>query len=329
MTVNLSEEQKRRMHELNDLIPGSKPFTKRLKELRDHLESESFRISHDPDADPVKVAEVCNWRCSHCGALMPPKMFFKRPKGVAGLGFWIRPTEHGCEQEKAYLENHKKYLEQIERDKQRNERIWQLKIAGLVGRLEHCTFDTFEPRNDWQDASGIKRRILSYASDILNGKAIKNWLILSGPVGTGKSHLAAAVVHAVLNQGKVAYFRNWTQYLNRIQATFDGGAGETQSEIISELDKGWLVVLDDLDKRRSTEWVKGLLYTFLNNRYNKRLPTIITLNTPLGAVDPKAPGRLALHDIMGGAVLDRAIESMYDYIEFNGPSYRSKQQWGN
>ena len=74
---------------------------------------------------------------------------------------------------------------------------------------------------------------------------------------------------------------------------------------------------------------KGVLYSFLNERYNKKLPTIITLNTALHAADPLAPGRLALQEIMGGAVLDRAIQSMWKYLEFNGPSYRSKIKMNN
>ena len=253
---------------------------------------------------------------------------------MPGLGQWIRPTEHGCIEE---IEHARAYTAwEAERAAAASAARWRekLDLAGLAGRLAACTFTSFLPRKAWPALAGLKAKVQEYADALLAGELPggKNWLVLVGPVGTGKTHLAAAVIREALQAGRPAYFREWTTYLQRIQATWDrrdDQGGERESDILAELQRGWLVAIDDIDKRRSTEWVKGRLFSFLNQRYNDQLPTIITLNIPLTAPDPRAPGRLALHDVMGGAVLDRTIESMHAYLEFNGPSFRSGQTWGN
>jgi DNA replication protein DnaC len=147
----------------------------------------------------------------------------------------------------------------------------------------------------------------------------------------GKSHLAAAAIHEALNAGWTnCYFRVWPEYLRRLQVSWnrpkdDNGEwiGESEADITEEFQKGRLIVIDDLDKRQPTDWSRSVLYTALNHRYNAQLPTILTFNFGPDHVDPKAPGRMALENYLGGAIFDRLLQSVFDVIEFNGPSYRS------
>jgi DNA replication protein DnaC len=310
------------------------PHSDQYKRMKDWYTSHEWDLLRDPEADPYEVAFTYEWVCPHCGELTPPQRFLPDPFGRQGRGMWIRPTSHGCTEEREHQQE--TALEEAERKNAEAAERWRRRLeqAGLVGKLATATFDNYEARDNWPEALTLKNRVREYADDLLAGRLEPghNWLVLAGPVGTGKSHLAAAVVRAALRDGKQAYFREWTTYLQRITTSWDkrdDPNAERESEILAELDQGWLVVIDDLDKRRSTEWVKGTLFSFLNNRYNAQLPTIITLNTPMDALDPKAPGRLALHDLMGGAVLDRTIESLWDYLEFNGPSFRSGKRWDN
>jgi DNA replication protein DnaC len=295
------------------------------------ITTDQYIISHDKDADPIEVARVCEWTCRYCGELVAPKRFQERPKGVAGKGKWVRVYDHKCREQEESRRALKLWEDQQKADE--SSRLWyaRMKRAGLIGRLEDCTFENFISRDDFVDAIDIKERVKNYIQALLAGKLKdKNWLVMAGTVGTGKTHLAAALVREALVAGKEAYFRSWTEYLQRIQASWDrrdDEQAERESDILDELNKGWLVVIDDIDKRRSSEWVKESLYSFLNTRHLNKLPTVITLNTRLQDTDPLASGRLALHDILGGAVLDRTIESMAAYIEFDAASYRSKKKW--
>lgn len=210
-----------------------------------------------------------------------------------------------------------------------------------MGWLSEATFASYSARDDWAGAQDVWQRTFTYTKAICGGNREKPFLLLCGQVGNGKSHLAASAIHYFLDkEWKRCYFRVWPDYLARIQATFNRAEdqpgsllrgetqAETEEEIVAELQGGEIIVIDDLDKRKPSDWVRGVLFSVLNHRYNKALPTILTLNYGPGDVDPKARGRLILEEYMGRAVLDRVIGGAYDVIEFDGPSYRSGIQWG-
>lgn len=245
-------------------------------------------------------------------------------------------------------------------DEQRALYLARLKLAGLRGRLQDATFTTFSQRHDWPDAEAIRARVWAYTEKLLGGelerqhsprpipalagseaetaaamlgwlnnnRPVKNWLILYGDYGTGKSHLAAAIIREAIDRGFTnCYFRGWVHYLQRLQWSWSRDEGDREAEkeadIVRELQQGQIVVIDDLDKRTPSEWVRSSLYSVLHYRYEADLPTILTFNYGPDDADPKARGRLALEAYLGRAVLDRLIESAYDVIEFAGPSYRS------
>jgi DNA replication protein DnaC len=277
-------------------------------------------LLRDPNADPVAVAQEQGWLCPFCGGLMLPATFMPDPWRRPGRGLWLAPTHHGCQQERGVLDQAAR-AEAVARDAARRVR-WTglLEYAGLVGRLGESTFDTFLARADWSDAQTAQARARAWWLNALDGKGAKPWLVLVGNVGTGKSHLAAACVRAALEAGKRSYFRVWGDYLKRLQLSW-GGGDEREADIIEELADGWLVAIDDLDKRRGTEWGREMLFSVINSRYNNRLPTVLTLNTALTELDAVAPGRLALESLLGAATLDRIFE-LATVVEFDGPSYR-------
>jgi DNA replication protein DnaC len=276
-------------------------------------------LLRNPNADPLAVAQEQGWLCPHCGGLMLPATFLADPWRRPGRGMWLAPTHHGCQQERSVLDRQAQ-AELAARENERRAR-WAglLEYAGLVGRLGESTFDTFLARSDWPGAQTVNAHVRAWWLNALDGKG-KPWLALVGNVGTGKSHLAAACVRSALENGKRAYFRVWGDYLRRLQMSWGTGAEEREADIVEELTDGWLVVLDDLDKRRGTEWGREMLFSFVNTRYNRRLPTIITLNT-LYEPDPVAPGRLVLDALLGTATLDRILE-LASVVEFDGESYR-------
>lgn len=295
-------------------------------------------------ASPEEAATRLNHRCPHCGTLLIPRIETYEASGKQRQMF-IWPDQHGCKQELKALKN--QAIEQAvnELEMQEEARKAILTRAGLIGWLGRATFDTFEPRPDWPDGETCKVRVMKYADDLLNHRLTpnhlgpNNWLILYGQYGNGKSHLAASVVREALAKGwSTCYFRVWTEYLKRLQASWkprpstssgraDDIDAETESDIVAELQDGRLVVIDDLDKKDPTVWTRGVLYGVLNYRYNAELPTILTFNFGPDDADPKAPGRLALEDYLGRASLDRLIGAACDLVEFGGPSFRSGVTW--
>ena len=249
---------------------------------------------------------------------------------------FIWPDNCGCEAERTGLEQERLQHEQESAHIREQARILALRRSGLVGWLADVEFNQFQPREDWPDAMKCKDRVMAYFEALENNAfetvqhAVfrphkKNWLIMHGHYGNGKTLLAAAMVKWYTGEGN-AYFRVWPDYERRIRATFgnDELSNENEDMIISELQKGDFIVIDDLDKGNSgTDFTRRVLYSVLNYRYNAELPTVLTFNASPDEVDKRVPGRLVLESILGPAVLDRIIGSAFDVIEFDGPSYRS------
>jgi DNA replication protein DnaC len=278
---------------------------------------------------PQKAAESLGRYCQHCGKLQIPRIErYKLPWLDEPRETFLWPRKCGCPEEAAAVELGAVQLKQQQERQAQTEWEQKLERAGLDGWLGRASFDNFAIRDEWPQVGKLRLDVLAYADALLGGTLEhKPWLILYGDYGTGKSHLAAAVVRAALEaKWPQCYFRVWTEYLRRLQNSWDTRGDDTaerQGDIEQELSTGRMVVIDDLDKRRPTGWSRETLFTALNHRYNLGLPTILTFNWGPEDADPKAPGRLALEEYLGRAMLDRLIGSAWRVIEFRGPSYRS------
>lgn len=283
---------------------------------------------------PEEIAQRVGLKCQFCGSLLIPRIIEQEVIGVV-RPVLIWPDGCGCERGRMAIERTKR-LKEREADKiQRDLYEAHLNKAGLIGWLRQATFDSYSIRHDWPKSDQLRQKVIAYVDMLFSGKRERNnWLIMYGNVGTGKSHLAAAVIHEAIDRGyRDCYFRVWPEYLKRLQGTWDKDedgnriSQETEADVIRELQQGLIVVIDDLDKRQPSEWVKSTLYSVLNYRYNAEMPTILTFNCGPGEMSDKAPGRLALEEYLGRAVLDRIIEVSWKMLDFDGLSHRAPELW--
>jgi len=98
--------------------------------------------------------------------------------------------------------------------------------------------------------------------------------MFSGPVGVGKSHLAAAILYAI---DRKADFVNVPTLMKRLRNTFNSD-GASDSQILDGLMNVPVLVLDDLGAERVTGYSEDMLYLLINTRYSSRHPTIVTTN---------------------------------------------------
>ncbi len=273
---------------------------------------------------PSEVANEQARSCPFCGRQFEPRKHEYALFGKTRV-LWIWPDKCGCDAECEHIATQNANEAQTAIEKRQAEYDARLTRAGLDGLLRGYTFASFDDRPEWDKAANVRAIARNYSNallnDTLNGRP---WLIFHGEFGTGKSHLAGAIVReAVDNNWHHCYFRVWTRYLRRLQDTWgkrdslnDEFGAESEADIIDELVKGQLVVIDDLDKRDGSEWVRGVLFDVINTRYNAQLPTVLTFNRSLSDN--------ALGDIIGRAVLDRIVEHAFAVVEFEGPSYRMR-----
>jgi DNA replication protein DnaC len=145
------------------------------------------------------------------------------------------------------------------------------------------------------------RAALSFADDP------SGWLVLVGPNGCGKTHLAAAIANKALEEGAVVLFEAVPDLLDHLRAAFAPTANEVYDQLFSKMREAELLVLDDLGSQQSSPWANEKLFQLLNYRYNLSLPTVITAN-PKGiqGIDERISSRIGDISLVQMITMDRA-----------------------
>jgi DNA replication protein DnaC len=135
-------------------------------------------------------------------------------------------------------------------------------------------------------------------------------VLLFGPSGSGKSHLGAALGHALVENGYRVLFTRTTELVQRLQTARQALSLESA---IEKLDKYHLIILDDLCYVRRDQAETSVLFELIAARYERR-SLLVTSNQPFGewtSVFPDAAMTLAAVDrlVHHAAILEMNVES--------------------
>ncbi len=155
------------------------------------------------------------------------------------------------------------------------------------------TFGTFSLRkNEKLDPADLKTLDDAFQNAQAYAEHPEGWLVLMGPFGSGKTHLAAAIANYQASQGFPVMFVVVPDMLDHLRATFNPSSETSYDRRFEEIRTAPLLVLDDLGSQATRPWVQEKLYQLVNYRYNAALPTIITTADSLDEIDARLRTRL-------------------------------------
>ena len=198
------------------------------------------------------------------------------------------------------------------RDRELQERLGQ---SNLPLRFQGKTFENFEPH--CAKAADVLAKCKAYAEGFDSVMERGQCLIMTGKVGTGKTHLAAAIANHLIHERKdYPLFVSVSQAVRSIKETWQKNSEHTESEALQWFVEPDLLILDEVGVQFGSETERFLMFEIINQRYINVKPTVVLSNLTLAEIA----------QVMGDRVVDRLREGGGFAIEFNWGSYRERSR---
>jgi len=260
-----------------DALPGNEGFKQAVKDINSRMHGQYKPRPQDPFEDDLKYMEYLQ----DCG--YPAESYMSAAQ--------LKRAEKQREAKARRAKEDRERLAAIEWE-------YKLRTANIPEMHRGCSFENYEIENEVQRECVERLR---------NDK--RNWFVLCGSTGTGKNHLATAVIKARLKAGRTAVL--WK--VKRLMDEQLARSGEEKRAMLRELETVDLLVLNELGRTSEKKFFQDTIFDLLDERHENNRQTILITNMTPEQV-------FALFE---GDAVQRRLRDSYVY-EFTWPAWVPK-----
>lgn len=176
------------------------------------------------------------------------------------------------------------------RDPMNESSEWGLASLELIRKFTFANFDL--RKSERLPAADAESLVRAFKAAREYAERPQGWLVLSGPYGCGKTHLAAAIANYRDDLGQPLSFMKVPDLMDHLRASFAPNSPDSFDRRFEEVKTAPLLILDDLGTQTSSPWVREKLFQLFDHRYLAELPTVITTDSLREEMDPRLLSRM-------------------------------------
>jgi len=210
----------------------------------------------------------------------------------------------------------------------------------IPSRYQNCDFENFDT-DFWEGGAEAAAwdRSLAQAKLVVQGFA-QNYpaggetgLLLMGPCGVGKTHLAVAALRQLMQRGHDVLFYDYRDLLKELQASYHPDSQISHDGILGSVLRSEVLLLDDVGVGKPSDWVLEMVGHILNKRYNEARVTLLTTSYSDRAEQSREPTQLPsgqfiapqVKETLSSRIGERVRSRLYEMcrtIEIESADYR-------
>src|SRR5277367_1418500 len=164
--------------------------------------------------------------------------------------------------------------------------------ARVPERYRHCDFENYETDNEIENIT--REQLAAYNRSLTQAKMFvqrfaqeyspvpgmqsEHGILLMGPCGVGKTHLAVSALKTIVLRGHSGLFYDYRELLKAIQDSYNPENQATEMSVLEPVLKTEILVLDDVGSSKPSLWALETVGHVLNTRYNDKRVTLLTTN---------------------------------------------------
>lgn len=205
-------------------------------------------------------------------------------------------------------------------------RLERLTNAGVPLAFQNCNLNSYENVNERSvKTTETIRTYLRNFKKVLQTRPAPG-MVFTGVPGTGKTHLACAMIDQLLATGYSAMYCSAPQLLTAMEDARFGRHDLSATALIMKHAKPSLLVIDEFGAHSSREADYQSLFSIVDARYQSNLPTLLITNLQYNKSDTagKTGASGPLQEVIDDRLIERIKGSGGPLFAFDWPSHRRR-----